>query len=66
MSNSPETGVVDSFGRSYDFKNLYILGGGMFCSTGSFNPTLTIAALTLRTLKSDARLWTADTEASHV
>lgn len=65
MSDSPETGVVDRFGRSHDFQNLYILGGGMFCSTGSFNPTLTIAALTLRTLQDDPRLQDSDAEGSN-
>ena len=55
MSDSADTGVVDSFSRCHDFKNLYILGGGAFCSTGSFNPTLTITALALRALD-DPRL----------
>ncbi|MDG6094272.1 GMC family oxidoreductase [Acetobacter sp. AN02] len=55
MSDSAETGVVDRYGRSHDFSNLYITGGGAFCSTGSFNPTLTITALALMTLD-DPRL----------
>lgn len=48
MSATPETGVVNARCRSHDFANLYILGGGAFCSTGSFNPTLTITALAMR------------------
>lgn len=55
MGEDASTSVVDSWCRSHDFENLYILGGGAFCSTGSLNPTLTITALALRSLN-DPRL----------
>jgi choline dehydrogenase-like flavoprotein len=41
--------VVDSFQRSWDHKNLFLVGSGTFPTTGTANPTLTIAALSLRT-----------------
>jgi len=46
----PKNSVVDSFMRSHDHNNLYILGGGAFNSTSALNPTHTIAALTLKAL----------------
>jgi choline dehydrogenase-like flavoprotein len=57
MSESPATGVVNDRCRAHDFRNLYILGGGAFCSTGSFNPTLTITALALRTFDDPELGW---------
>lgn len=48
-------GVIDEFMRSFDHDNLYILGGGAFNSTSCLNPTMTIAALTLKSLD-DPRL----------
>jgi choline dehydrogenase-like flavoprotein len=40
--------VVDRDCRSYDHRNLFILGSSVFPSTSAANPTLTIAALALR------------------
>ncbi len=40
--------VVNENCRSHDHDNLYILGGSVFPSMGTANPTLTIAALSLR------------------
>lgn len=57
MSESPETGVLNKRCRSHDFRNLYILGGSAFCSTGSFNPTLTIAALAIRAFEDPELGW---------
>lgn len=57
MSSGPETGVVNDRCRSHDFRNLYVLGGGAFCSTGSFNPTLTIAALAIRAFEDPELGW---------
>jgi glucose dehydrogenase len=48
MGNDPRTSVVDRDLRAHDHKNLFLLGSGVFPSVGSANPTLTIAALTLR------------------
>jgi choline dehydrogenase-like flavoprotein len=41
--------VVDSNCRSFDHSNLFIVGGSTFPTCGTANPTLTIAALALRT-----------------
>jgi choline dehydrogenase-like flavoprotein len=49
MGDKPKDSVVDSYQRSWDHENLFLIGSGVFptCATG--NPTLTIAALALRT-----------------
>jgi glucose dehydrogenase len=49
MGADPKTSVTDSFGRSHDHPNLFLAGSGLFPTTGTANPTLTIAALALRT-----------------
>jgi glucose dehydrogenase len=41
--------VVNSFQRSHDHENLYLVGSGTFPTGATANPTLTIAALALRT-----------------
>jgi choline dehydrogenase-like flavoprotein len=49
MGSSPtDDSVVDSYCRSFDHKNLFLMGSGVFPSTGTANPTLTILALALR------------------
>jgi choline dehydrogenase-like flavoprotein len=48
MGSDPATSVTDSFGRSWDHTNLWLSGSGLFPTTGTGNPTLTIAALALR------------------
>jgi choline dehydrogenase-like flavoprotein len=52
MGDKPEDSVVDSNLRSWDHKNLYLLGSGTFPTVGTGNPTLTIAALTYRASRS--------------
>lgn len=49
MGEDPATSVTDSFGKTHDHPNLYLAGGGLFPTVGTANPTLTIAALALRT-----------------
>lgn len=49
MSHSPESGVVDHNGQVHGVSNLYIVGSSVFPTSGWANPTLTIAALSLRT-----------------
>jgi choline dehydrogenase-like flavoprotein len=49
MGDDPATSVTDSYGRTHDHPNLYLAGGGLFPTVGTANPTLTIAALALRT-----------------
>jgi len=48
MGSDPTTSVVDANLRSHDHQNLYLLGSGVFPSVGTANPTLTIAALSIR------------------
>lgn len=48
MGKDPKTSVVDSFCRMHDIKNVYVFGGGPFPTTGSYHPTLTMMALTVR------------------
>jgi glucose dehydrogenase len=49
MGDDPKTSVVDSWMRSHDHPNLYLVGSGTFPSVGTANPTLTLSALALRT-----------------
>lgn len=51
MGNSPENSVVDTDQRSWEHRNLYVVGSGSFPTMGTSNPTLTMAALTLRTVE---------------
>lgn len=48
MGDDPRTSVVDSFGRSHDIPNLFIVDGSVMVTSGGVNPTATIAALALR------------------
>ncbi|SMX91258.1 Choline dehydrogenase [Brevibacterium aurantiacum] len=48
MSERPEDGVVDKWGRTHDVKNLFISDGSVFTSSAAANPTLTIVALAIR------------------
>jgi choline dehydrogenase-like flavoprotein len=48
MGTDAESAVVDRDCRSFDHRNLYIVGGSTFPTCGTANPTLTIAALALR------------------
>lgn len=52
MGSDKRKSVVDSDQRSWDHKNLFLLGSGVFPTIATANPTLTIAALSL---------WAADT-----
>jgi choline dehydrogenase-like flavoprotein len=48
MGNDPGTSVVDSIGRSWDVRNLWICDGSLFPTSGGVNPSLTIQALACR------------------
>jgi choline dehydrogenase-like flavoprotein len=48
MGSDPKTSVTDANGRSHDHPNLFLAGAGLFPTTGTANPTLTLAALALR------------------
>jgi len=47
MGNDPERSVVNSWGRSHDVKNLFIVDGSIFVTSAGVNPTSTIQALAL-------------------
>lgn len=46
MGNDPATSVIDP--RARDVPNLFLVGGSIFVTGGSANPTCTISALALR------------------
>ncbi|MBV1886165.1 MAG: GMC family oxidoreductase [Parvibaculaceae bacterium] len=52
MGHDPKTSVTDAEGRAHDHPNLFIVGGSLFPTGGTANPTLTIAALSLRCAES--------------
>ena len=47
MGRDPERSVVNEWGRSHDVKNLFIVDGSIFVTSGGVNPTCTIQALAL-------------------
>ena len=47
--NNQSNSVVNDMQRSWDHDNLYLVGSGTFPTVATANPTLTIAALCLRT-----------------
>jgi choline dehydrogenase-like flavoprotein len=49
MGADPKTSVVDTFCRSHDHKNLFIVDASVLPTSAAVNPALTIAALALRT-----------------
>lgn len=59
MGDDPKGSVVDRFGHCHQCPNLLAIGGGMFPTLGSYNPTLTIVALAFWSaahLRSELRL----------
>jgi quinoprotein glucose dehydrogenase len=48
MGDDPATSVVDSFGRSHDHDNLFVIGAPTIVTAGCANGTLTTSALSLR------------------
>ncbi|MCX7380041.1 MAG: GMC family oxidoreductase [Alphaproteobacteria bacterium] len=47
MGTNPERSVVNEWGRSHDVKNLFIVDGSIWVTSGGVNPTSTIQALAL-------------------
>jgi choline dehydrogenase-like flavoprotein len=47
MGRDPERSVVNEWGRSHDVRNLFIIDGSIFVTSGAVNPTPTIQALAL-------------------
>jgi choline dehydrogenase-like flavoprotein len=48
MGNDPKTSVLNQFNQAHDVKNLFVVDGSCFVSSGCVNPTLTILALAMR------------------
>jgi choline dehydrogenase-like flavoprotein len=48
MGHDARRSVVDPFGRTHEVENLFLADGSVFVSSGGFNPTNTIMALSLR------------------
>jgi choline dehydrogenase-like flavoprotein len=49
MSRTPDAGICDKFGRTWDVPNLFVMDGSVMPTQGSANPGLTIQALAART-----------------
>lgn len=47
MGRDPERSVVNEWGRSHDVRNLFVIDGSIFVTSGAVNPTPTIQALAL-------------------
>lgn len=54
MGMDAANAVVDADLRSFDHRNLFLLGSGTFPTSATANPTLTIAALSLRAVEAIA------------
>ena len=52
MGSRPEDSVVDSRQRCWDHENLYLIGCGSMPTIATSNPSLTMAALALRSVES--------------
>ena len=47
MGTDPATSVVNEWGRAHDVKNLFVVDGSIFVTSGGVNPTSTLQALAL-------------------
>lgn len=50
MGDSPDTGVIDSDNRVFNYQNLYVIDGAMLSANLGVNPSLTITALAERAM----------------
>jgi choline dehydrogenase-like flavoprotein len=48
MGADPAKAAVDSFGRSFDHPNLFVVDASILPTSAGVNPALTVAALALR------------------
>jgi quinoprotein glucose dehydrogenase len=55
MGSDPATSVVDSFGRTHDHENLFVVGSPTLPTGGCTNGTLTFSALALRSVEEIVR-----------
>ena len=47
MGSSPKNSFVDKYLRVHSLKNLHLISSSVFPTSGSHNPTYTIAALSI-------------------
>ena len=55
MGADPATSVVDSYGRTHDHENLFVVGAPTLPTGGTTNGTLTFVALALRSVSQIAK-----------
>jgi len=55
MGNDPATSVTDSWGRTHDHENLFVVGAPTCVTASSCNATLTFCALSLRSAEQIAK-----------
>jgi choline dehydrogenase-like flavoprotein len=48
MGNDPKKSVLNKFNQAHDVKNLFVVDGAAFVTSGGYGPTLTIGALAAR------------------
>jgi choline dehydrogenase-like flavoprotein len=48
MGNDPKKSVLNKFNQTHDVKNLFVIDGACFVTSGGYGPTLTIGALAAR------------------
>lgn len=48
MGDDPKTSVLNKWNQTHDVKNLFVVDGASFTTAGYQNPTITIAALSMR------------------
>jgi choline dehydrogenase-like flavoprotein len=48
MGNDPKKSVLNKFSQAHDVKNLFVVDGAGFVTSGGYGPTLTIGALAAR------------------
>ncbi|MFS8096611.1 GMC family oxidoreductase [Lentzea alba] len=62
MGESPQSSVTDQWQRCWDHPNLYAVGCGSMPSLGTSNPSITMAALALRTADHLVSVYTGDAD----
>jgi choline dehydrogenase-like flavoprotein len=51
MGKNPKTSVLNAYNQAHEVKNLFVVDGSSFTTMPEKNPTLTIAALTVRAMR---------------
>ncbi len=65
MGVDPATSVCDSYGRTHDHENLFVVGAPTLPTAGCTNGTLTFVALTLRSADEIAKALPGDSSTRH-